>query len=379
MSAAPKIRIFESDVQPVRIDELRIDEMALQSRAETDQDIVKVYADRRRGKPKQPGSPFPPVLVFIINGVWWLADGFHRVAAARKLGEETIPAIVRRAESMTEAIIAGAEINMSKENLRGYQEADRRRYAELLIRNGAGKPGEGSWDWSDSELGRRTGLGSGTIARIRLVLRDSLGISIPDRVQTFLDGSVQQIRTYKNKSSLKRAPSGAFKTSIGGKILTSTRPEAVDEFHHRRQEVEGLKKTLGKNQLFRSWLRSQMVCAIGIRAGEFVLGGTRVGSCYAAPFGDASLDPVRIAICNCVLATRHLEWANRAVAVGYLDRRGKGASCLVGLAAALNRPVEFMTPEEFVERALAGEFGETPADAAAEEGQGDDDEAEPTQ
>lgn len=37
----------------------------------------------------------PPVVVFDIGGEWLLVDGYHRVAAARRRGLETIEAEVR--------------------------------------------------------------------------------------------------------------------------------------------------------------------------------------------------------------------------------------------------------------------------------------------
>jgi hypothetical protein len=41
------------------------------------------------------GAVFPPIVVFFDGEIYWLADGFHRLAANRKLGHETITADIR--------------------------------------------------------------------------------------------------------------------------------------------------------------------------------------------------------------------------------------------------------------------------------------------
>lgn len=42
------------------------------------------------------GATFPPVVVFYDGTDYWLADGFHRVFAAKKIGQEAIDADVRQ-------------------------------------------------------------------------------------------------------------------------------------------------------------------------------------------------------------------------------------------------------------------------------------------
>jgi hypothetical protein len=361
MGAARKIRIFESEVQPVRIDELKIDEKALQSRAGTDPEMVQIYAERRRGKPKQPGTPFPPVLVFIINGIWWLADGFHRVAAALKLGEETIPAIVRRADSMVEAIDAGAAINKSKENLRGYQEEDNRKLAELYIRCGAGEPDKGSWDWSDSEISRKSGINCATVAKVRLALLQSGGIPLPERIWKFSDGTQIRKHVYKRRGETHQyacRPDRLF-ASVGGELLSVGGKDAEEKIVAYRHCVEATKNVLENGSAFRKWLAARATSAQGIPVSEFLLGGTRVGVAYVASFHEVRSEAIGLAICASVLALHHLSWVRRAIVVGYRDGGGRCCGAL-DLAAALSPPVEHMTPEEFVECALAGEFGPKP-------------------
>lgn len=62
----------------VDLDALRLDG-GTQPRAAIDQDTVDSYAADMRV-----GHRFPPVQVYLDrDGVYWLADGFHRVHAAR--------------------------------------------------------------------------------------------------------------------------------------------------------------------------------------------------------------------------------------------------------------------------------------------------------
>jgi hypothetical protein len=134
--------------------------------------------------------------------------------------------------------------------------------------------------------------------------------------------------------------------------------------------VEKTKVSLNTNVHFRTWLANRSVWCSGVSQREFSLGGSRVGDTYISAFKDANTETVLASIARCVIANGHLPWANRFVVVGYRDGDSMGGVAL-NLAAALSPPVEHMTPEEFVERALAGEFGETPPEAEAGGGEGD--------
>ena len=70
----------------------RISTEGLQTRAALNTATVKEYAAAERDL----GAVFPPVTVFLgPDGVYRLADGFHRLAVARRLGRKTIAAEVR--------------------------------------------------------------------------------------------------------------------------------------------------------------------------------------------------------------------------------------------------------------------------------------------
>lgn len=77
----------------------------LQTRAGTDEATAQEYAERMSD-----GEKFPPVTVFIIDGVYHLADGFHRVRAAELNGKRSITAEVREG-TVEDAIIYGGTAN----------------------------------------------------------------------------------------------------------------------------------------------------------------------------------------------------------------------------------------------------------------------------
>ena len=62
-----------------------------QPRAVLDESIVDEYAEALDG-----GATFPPVIVFHDGKEYWLADGFHRLGAYRKVEKGKIPAEVRQ-------------------------------------------------------------------------------------------------------------------------------------------------------------------------------------------------------------------------------------------------------------------------------------------
>lgn len=74
----------------LQLDSIRTDG-GTQPRSALDPSTVAEYASAL-----EHGDTFPPVVVFSDDARLWLADGFHRVAAARQLGRESIAADVRQ-------------------------------------------------------------------------------------------------------------------------------------------------------------------------------------------------------------------------------------------------------------------------------------------
>ena len=86
----------------IRIDDL---DMSLQTRCGTDIDTIGNYAEAMAD-----GAQFPDVTVFTDGARYWLADGFHRVEAARRIGRTTVSADVRKGTE-DDAVVFGGTAN----------------------------------------------------------------------------------------------------------------------------------------------------------------------------------------------------------------------------------------------------------------------------
>ena len=76
----------------IPISKIRTD--GLQMRVQMNEAAIAEYAELMSG-----GTVFPPVTLFRdAGGTYWLADGFHRIEAARRGGRKTVTADVRRGE-----------------------------------------------------------------------------------------------------------------------------------------------------------------------------------------------------------------------------------------------------------------------------------------
>ena len=80
-------------------------DLSLQTRAGTDVDTINNYAEAMAD-----GAQFPDVTVFTDGEHYWLADGFHRVMAAKQNGKTTIAADVRKGTA-DDAVVFGGTAN----------------------------------------------------------------------------------------------------------------------------------------------------------------------------------------------------------------------------------------------------------------------------
>ncbi len=121
----------------VSLDRIHIDDRT-QPRAELDASTVKEYMERMQkpGSESEPiidleGRPFDPIKVFDDGDKLWLADGFHRMEAARKLSIEQIQADVE-AGTLRDAIRYSLSAN-SRHGLRRTNADKRRAVARALL------------------------------------------------------------------------------------------------------------------------------------------------------------------------------------------------------------------------------------------------------
>lgn len=124
-----------------------------QTRAAIHQDAVDDYAEAI-----QAGTKLPPVTVYHDGAAYWLADGFHRYAAHKKIEAREIEADVRQGEKR-EAVLHSVGANATH-GLRRTTE-DKRRAVMLLLE-------DSEWrEWSDREIARRTGVSPSTVGSLR--------------------------------------------------------------------------------------------------------------------------------------------------------------------------------------------------------------------
>jgi len=105
------------------------------------------------------------IVVFQNGSDYWLADGFHRVAAANSIDLEELPAEIRLG-SKRDAMLYACAANKHGQSL---SNADKQRVVLHLLE-------DAEWgQWSDREIARHCGVGHALVSRLRRSLspRDS--------------------------------------------------------------------------------------------------------------------------------------------------------------------------------------------------------------
>lgn len=136
----------------IGLDKIRIDG-GTQSRVKIDENVVAQYADEMLN-----GDVFPPVVLFYDSVHYWLADGFHRYFANKRINSPGIRADVREG-SVRDAILHGIEAN-NKHGLRPTNE-DKRKGVITILK-------DIEWqDLSNREIGRICGVSHTLVNAIR--------------------------------------------------------------------------------------------------------------------------------------------------------------------------------------------------------------------
>src|SRR5690606_5498333 len=96
-----------------------------QARVTTNDDAIASYADEM-----SQGAVFPPIVVYFDGATHWLADGFHRYLAAKRLERPSILADVEpggRSDALRHALGANATNGVYRNN------ADKRNAVEIAL------------------------------------------------------------------------------------------------------------------------------------------------------------------------------------------------------------------------------------------------------
>lgn len=206
-----------------------------QARAGLNKDTVTEY----RELISQSGGEWPfkdPIIVYYDGDQYWLADGFHRITAARQHGRFVCEADVRQG-SQRDAILHAAGAN-ADHGLRRTPEDKRRAVLRLLEDAEWGK-------WSDREISRRCKVSPTFVGNLR------------KEVTVHVDSDQPQERTYTTKH-------GTTATMKTANIGANSQEAHSDDLRHRLRQhlrlelyepyaVKGINNTDLKAILGRNW------------------------------------------------------------------------------------------------------------------------------
>ena len=145
-------RVETVDSRMLPLDRIVLNERA-NPRSRLDPDTVRKYAAAMKA-----GVAFPPVEVFSDGNDYYLADGFHRVAAASEAGKDQISVHVRKG-GLRQAVLFAAW-GQAPHGLERTAE-DKRQAAAVLL-------DDYYWrSWNDSDIANHCGIDELTVAAIR--------------------------------------------------------------------------------------------------------------------------------------------------------------------------------------------------------------------
>lgn len=155
----------------LRIDQIRTDG-GTQSRAAINEATVAEYAEAMADE----NTVFPPVVVYFDGRDHWLADGFHRLEAWKRIGRTEIPVDVRQGDRRR-AILHSVAANTAH-GLRRTNEDKRRAVLTLLE--------DDEWrQWSDSEIARRCVVSQPFVGKMREALTQNVLSEAPTETRTY--------------------------------------------------------------------------------------------------------------------------------------------------------------------------------------------------
>ena len=131
-----------------------------QTRINIDELVVAEYAERM-----QEGDIFPPVVVFHDGNGYYLADGFHRVMAASRLGLEDIDADVQKGTRQDAVWYA---LGANKRNGKRMEPGDKRNAILIALREFPEK--------SQQEIAEQVGCSQQYVAKVK---DNTTGCNIP--------------------------------------------------------------------------------------------------------------------------------------------------------------------------------------------------------
>ena len=111
-------------IQKITLDQIDI-HGGTQTRVKTNEEAIESYAEEMNN-----GTVFPPITLFFDGATYWLADGFHRYLAAKRIGVQAISADVKaggRIDALRHALGSNATNGVYRTN------ADKRNAAAIAL------------------------------------------------------------------------------------------------------------------------------------------------------------------------------------------------------------------------------------------------------
>jgi hypothetical protein len=161
------------------LDNVRIDERC-QPRVSLAPNLIDEYADAMSSDVQ-----FPPITVYHDGRDYWLADGFHRVFAARKANKQQLNTEIKPG-GVREAILFSVGANATHGQRRSNE--DKHRSVDILLE-------DSEWAmWSDREIARRCGVSHQFVSNQRSSLST---VDSEERVYVDRHGNTAKMNTSK--------------------------------------------------------------------------------------------------------------------------------------------------------------------------------------
>ena len=131
----------------------RIRTEGTQVRVALSETVIREYAEAI-----EQGDEFPPIEVYYDETAYWLADGFHRVQAAKRAGRDAIATSVHQG-GQRDALLHALSANESHGHRR--TDADRRHAVELMLADPAWR------EWNNSAIARQCRVSEFLVRTVR--------------------------------------------------------------------------------------------------------------------------------------------------------------------------------------------------------------------
>jgi len=180
-----------TETKTLKLDDIRIDG-GTQPRVAIDQGIVDEYAEKY-GE----GVDLKPVIVFFDGATYWLADGFHRYWARKRINREVVSAEVHQGtqrDAVLYSVGANATHGLRRTN------ADKRKAVLTMLE-------DDEWSrWTDREIAKRCCVNNATVSRARasLLQCNSENTSHKPRTYRTKHGTIARMKTANIGRSSKR-------------------------------------------------------------------------------------------------------------------------------------------------------------------------------